>query len=45
MSGYEVNKNYVPGIHFAEVALEDLKPKLSQMAEGFLAEILKGVGI
>lgn len=42
--GYEVDKGFVPGTHFAEAALEDLKPELPKMAEDFLADILKGVG-
>ena len=41
---YEVNKGFVPGTHFAEAALEDLKLELPKMAEDFLADILKGVG-
>ena len=42
--GYEVNKGFVPGTHFAEAALEDLKPELPRLAEDFLADLLKGVG-
>ena len=42
--GYEVNKGFVPGSHFAEKALEDLKPELKEMAEDFLADVLRGVG-
>jgi hypothetical protein len=42
--GYEVNKGFVPGTHFAEAALKDLNAELPEMAEDFLADILKGVG-
>ena len=42
--GYEVDKGFVPGTHFAEAALDDLKAEIPEMAEEFLADLLKGVG-
>ena len=41
--GYEVNKGFVPGTHFAERALDDLQPDLTRMAQDFLADVLKEV--
>lgn len=42
--GYEVDKGFVPGTHFAEAALDDLNAEIPEMAEEFLADLLKGVG-
>ena len=41
---YEVNKGFVPGTHFAEAALDDLNAEIPELAEDFLADLLKGVG-